>query len=684
MPKAFIPKRRWVWFLAPLCLVANLQAEEAPAPADTVYLMPPIQVQGDPVERFAERSERVLARSVIRPADSPHRLPAARTLLREMPGLELRRYGGLGSYSTASLRGSGGGELAVYLDGVDLRHPLSGSLNLDDLPLAGVERIEVYRGAVPSELGGGSPAGAIHLVSDASRARRFALSAGSYGTSRVAGGASGTGPWGLRARLSGSLLSSRSDFFYLDRQGTQANAEDDTLRTRRNADMRAGDIMLRLDRPSRAGEFSLVYRWLLRDNGLPGTEALPTYHTRSKKRGQDLRLNWRAPLIGHALRMEIGVWGRDGLTEFINPERETGPFLVGDETRDRLRSLGLQMRADLFAPPYHLLLRGEHRSDRFQPDNLNPDKFEDYERSRRGLQWTGELRREGHRLLLVAAYGEERLRDNYFGPPSLPWLPPVPQPEHDTFASFRRAGLRWRALNETRVGLEFFGNLSEGYRAPSLLELFGQDVSVHANPELLPERGRGGDVGLTLRARRGRFKLRGELSLFDRSLRDQILFMRNSQYSVQARNLESSRLRGSELSLAFDWRPWALSLSGTRLDARDTGGHPDYDGKMLPYRTPNRLFARLSRELGPVKLFAEVEERGAVYTDRYNDEERRLPSARFFGAGLRARIAGGWSLSLEGMNLGDTRAEDVLGFPLPGRTWLVTLEWIGSDKGRTS
>ncbi len=683
MPQAFIPTRKWAWLLALLCIATTLYAEEAPVLPDSVYLMAPIEVEGEPVEAFAERSERSLARSVIRPDESPHRLPAARILLRELPGVELRRYGGLGSFSSASIRGSGGPELAVYLDGVDLRHPMSGSLNLDELPLTGVERMEVYRGAVPSELGGGSPAGAIHLVSENSGARRFSLSSGSYGTTRVSAGGAGTGPWGLRAQVSGSVLASRSDFFYLDSQGTQANADDDTLRLRHNADMRAGDLLMRLSRASTVGEFSLVYRWLLRDNGLPGSEALPTYHTRSLKRGQDLRLGWRLPLLGHALRFETTAWGRDGVTEFQNPEQESGPFLVGDETRDRLRSLGLQMRADLFAPPWHVLVRGEHRSDRFQPDNLNPAKFEDYERRRRGLHWTGELRREGHRLLLVAAYGEERLRDNYFGPPSLPWLPPVEKDEHDTFAAFRRAGLRWRLVEDANFGLEFFGNLNEGYRAPSLLELFGQDVSVQANPELVPERGRGGDLGLTLRGNRGDFGARLEISFFQRQMWDQILFMRNSQYSVKAQNLESSMIRGSELSLLFDWQSWTLTLANTGLDARDQSGHPDYDGKSLPYRTPHRFFARLMHEFGRITLFGELEKRDAVYTDRYNDPDRRLAATRFLGAGFSTRVGKNWSLSLEGMNLEDTRAEDVLGFPLPGRTWLLTLEWNGY-RGTTS
>jgi iron complex outermembrane receptor protein len=239
-------------------------------------------------------------------------------------------------------------------------------------------------------------------------------------------------------------------------------------------------------------------------------------------------------------------------------------------------------------------------------------------------------------------------------------------------------------LDDEGLDLEIFGNISEGYRAPNLLELFGQDVSVQANPELLPEYGRGGDLGFLMRMQRRDLSIRTEVSFYDRSMSDQILFTRNSQYSVKARNLEASRITGRELSLLLDWRPWSLNLAETRMDARDVGGHPDYDGKMLPYRTPRRLFARLSWCWSRGSFFAEIENHDAVFTDRYNDPDRMLPAAHFLGAGVRAHISRGWSLSLEGMNLENSRTEDILGFPLPGRSWLITLEWNGTGERGTS
>ena len=50
--------------------------------------------------------------------------------------VNVRRYGGLGSFSTLSIRGSTSEQVQVYLDGVLLNQALGGGVNLGNLPLA--------------------------------------------------------------------------------------------------------------------------------------------------------------------------------------------------------------------------------------------------------------------------------------------------------------------------------------------------------------------------------------------------------------------------------------------------------------------------------------------------------------------------------------------------------------------
>jgi hypothetical protein len=132
---------------------------------------------------------------------------------------------------------------------------------------------------------------------------------------------------------------------------------------------------------------------------------------------------------------------------------------------------------------------------------------------------------------------------------------------------------------------------------------------------------------------------------------------------------------GRELSLALAWRSLRATLADTRLFARDRSGLAAYDGKQLPYRSPQRALARLGWESDRLGLFAEHEWRAATFSDRYNDPDRRLPAATLWAAGANLGLARGLTLSIEGRNLGDARLEDQLGYPLPGRHWLAGLAW---------
>ena len=667
-------------------------APEAWSPIDSIFTLPPVEVSGDRLRRFRREERGALVGDVILPAEHPRRNATVAELMAELPGVELRSLGGMGGFSTASIRGSGQQEVAVFLDGVDLRSPFTGMALLDELPLAGVERLEVYRGGVPGELGGGA-SGAVNVVTGGDDRLRVRAGAGSFGTRWAGLSSGGEGPWGLDWFLAAGTLRTRSDYLYLDRNGTTvSNASDDTLRLRRNADVDARDLLARLRwEPARGrlgGRWELFYRYLRRENGVPGTESLPTESTRSLRSGHDMRLAWESPLLPGFLVLRADAYARDGWTRFLNPDGETGSFLVSDETRDHLVTLGLQGRADFYLPPFHLLLRAERRKDRFLPENLNPLKGKGFERQRSGRRGEVETRLllAGDALLATASYAEEKLTDNFYGPPPLPWLPPVPQPEHVTRAHFRRAGLRLRLLNREQgfvVGeMLLRANVGDSYRPPSLLELFGQDVSVSPNLELRPESGVERDLGLAWRGAAGDLRFEVDLVGFRRDLEDQILFLHNSQYSVRAENLNASRITGHELSLRLAWGRWRLSAAETRLDARDRGGDPNYDGKRLPFRTPRRRFLRMGHGWKGLDLDVELDHRSATHYDRYNDPDHRQPAATLYAAGLSWRLPRltNTRLTVEGRNLGDARVGDRLGYPLPGRHWTLGLEWAGRHR----
>ncbi len=128
-------------------------------------------------------------------------LQGARTLgeiLRESAGVQIRSLGSWGALTQASIRGSTPGQVQVFLDGILLNHGSMGGVDLGDLPLGGLERIEVYRGFVPASLGG-AMGGAIHLVTqEGGRLLRWGVGAtlGSFASAKVqAHYQHGVGPW---------------------------------------------------------------------------------------------------------------------------------------------------------------------------------------------------------------------------------------------------------------------------------------------------------------------------------------------------------------------------------------------------------------------------------------------------------------------------------------------------------
>ncbi len=86
--------------------------------------------------------------------------------LSTVPGVQIIRSGGAGALATVSLRGLPSGQTLVVQDGVVLNNPSSfaNSFNFADLDTAGIERIEVLRGAQSTLYGSDAIGGVINIV----------------------------------------------------------------------------------------------------------------------------------------------------------------------------------------------------------------------------------------------------------------------------------------------------------------------------------------------------------------------------------------------------------------------------------------------------------------------------------------------------------------------------------------
>lgn len=84
-------------------------------------------------------------------------------VLDNISGVKIKELGGVGSETQISLNGFSGKHVKIFMDGV----PMDGSgssMQLNKMPVSIADRIEVYKGVVPVELGADALGGAINII----------------------------------------------------------------------------------------------------------------------------------------------------------------------------------------------------------------------------------------------------------------------------------------------------------------------------------------------------------------------------------------------------------------------------------------------------------------------------------------------------------------------------------------
>lgn len=84
-------------------------------------------------------------------------------ILRGTSGIKVKQDGGYGSRVDFFINGSTGKQLKFFLDGLPLDN-LGETLGINNLPVEQIERIEIYKGVIPVELGADVLGGAINIV----------------------------------------------------------------------------------------------------------------------------------------------------------------------------------------------------------------------------------------------------------------------------------------------------------------------------------------------------------------------------------------------------------------------------------------------------------------------------------------------------------------------------------------
>ncbi len=673
-----------------LCLViGGVRSARAEEP-----LLGTIEVRAAKDSAPTVRDESAFA-TVVPIADQPAEIDTLADVLDETVGVQVRRYGGLGDFATVSIRGSTPGQVGVFFDGVALTRARSETLNLADLPLDQLGRVEVYRGVSPLDLSASALAGAVNLVSRAPDAvPRFSLLAGggSFGTRKVS--TTGSAAQGaLSGLVSATYLGSEGDFEFEDDNGTLQNTNDDHRATRKNNAFDSGEGLakLRYALANGAAVTGLTEVYANRQ-GVPGIGAFQSDDASLRDLRSLSYLRLEEPHLGGS---PVGLSSTGSFVfereRFRDVNGEIGLGNVATDNRTYTGALDNLFTAALgrHALEGRLDLGGEVfvPKDTLAADGSGPDQS----RIRFDLAAGDTVGFFADRLLVQPTVRWEHLHDDFSGTVANTGQATRTTRGGDHDLVSPRLVLRFDATD----GLTLKTNVGRSERAPNFTELFGNTGSILGNPDLKPERGLNADFGfVATRERLGPArKLRLEAVGFVSVVDDLIVLVQNSQRTSIFRNVNRAETVGAEIAAnATLGEHLGFALSYTYEDARDESGIPARDGNVLPGRPRHDLYHRVEYRRDEGRLFYELNFIAENFLDQANFlvvPARAISTigvdadlaalGRRFGSDALARVP--LVATFEVRNFTDNQVEDVAGYPLPGRAFFASVRWAWEGQG---
>jgi outer membrane cobalamin receptor len=564
------------------------------------------------------------------------------------PGVAVNEYGGLGHFTTVSIRGSTADGVKVLLDGLPLNTAAGGGVDLSSIPSQWIDRIEVVRGAEGAYYGSGALGGVVNVITRPAAAGAWSASAtfGSFLTgSASADAAVGGDRWAMLAAAAVEGSGGRFPYLFHETPTFPASAQE---QMRENDGSLLGGGLLKAWSRAGDGRVDLLAQISGGRRELPGLpHAIPTGGS------HDWQQEARAAMLArHAAPLASGL-------------------TLSAEAQGRYDRLDLTM-ASLHGAVRQRDLQGGARAE---------------------VTW-----RHGPGTLTAgASAGAERLEADGIGDPRS-------RPEVAAWASEELAVLAGRlriapAARVDRVGpyggvsgklgstLRLWGPLSarasagRSFRVPSFAELYLEQGLIEPNPSLQPEGAWSADAALVADGAPGFASAGAFATLY----RDLIVYEPGSFQRLKPFNEGKALIRGLELEVASAPLRSLLGLTAgvayTFLATETLRGAEAELGMDLPHRPRHRLYARLAIGDAPAGAHVEAHYIGRQFQDTRNRQP--IPAALSFNAGGFVRLASrpDVRLALEVKNVLDDRSLlDGFGNPLPGRMVLVTLR-AGPEPG---
>jgi outer membrane cobalamin receptor len=615
------------------------------------------------------------ALSIIRPEEYPHAFSVI-DLLEGQSGVQVEKSGGYGSFSTASIRGQKGQQVRVYIDNVPLNSANGTIVDLGKTPLHNVQYIEIFKGNVPARFGGSGSGGVIHIVTRKQGKQgsiRGSHKIASYTTQNHSLAVSGTVPkmsWNVSAGYDGA----KNNFKYLDRNGTPYNPDDDVVRERSNDAYKNISLQGRVN-TGWNNAFFMDADFQRSKKGIPGRENEVTFTAGNAKpvsitlntgfqnlylhRLPQLQLSVLLPL---KYQVENVYYPRAELSHSTNDtvnqdftSRAADPSLELSWSPVPEARIGLHTRAS-----YEII----DNEDRTQ--NGNPLYFKN---SRKAVISSLEAHLGlGKVLNFYMQSGLEWDHDFYYGGTDEHATRREPFNRTEYYPAHRLGG-----TVSVSKSVNLYANAGRYYRAPTLIELFGDRGHTLGNDTLKAEYSYQGDFGLRFMTQANENFPAWYFDIgpfFTRSY-NTIVFVRSVSQS-KPQNIDGAFITGLESNHYFPITGFlhlenhsTFQFTGNRSELYGTD---NYYGKELP-NEPKWDITQSCIVLPVTDLRLEYTFRfqDENFVDLYNTPARKLGRRFLHSVRMKWQVFKSLECSLFFENISDQIYWDPMGYPQPGR-----------------
>lgn len=569
-------------------------------------------------------------------------------ILKTVPGVSISSNGGHGTTSGIFMRGASSKQTLVIIDGVRMNSVGGSGFNFGTLPLDNIDSIEILRGEQSALWGSDAMGGVIKITTkngknaDKPLTASFNLGGGSNTTLDFDGSLSGR-QGGLYYALNVSRntthsISARSEntFTYQAQDGstiqTGGAVEDDHFQRKSISATLGYDFdNAGVEVFAKHNSYTIHYD--------PSSLALESTTDPFTQRRENI-----VKLSGHLGSLDSLIRQSAYVSNTTGNSKTTSQY--PSENDDKRLTAGYQLDFNFDrdgATTQALTALLDYRKDRLKTSNYN--NYKDIKQTGVALEYR--LFNEADHALSV---GVRHNSNSEFA--------------NDT--TYRLSG-GYRLSDNFRL----HASLGTGVRNPSMYDYYGYYGNYTPNPDLKPEKSRGGEIGMLIESSDGRHSL--DATYFDRHTDD--LIDTNSSYT-QSINLDgTSKARGLELSYRGELSD-ALSLYAnyTYTKTEDSSGTP------LRRRPKSQASAGVKYQFND-KLSADanvlyVGERLDNYYDSatYQSKPVDMPDYTVVNLGADYKVSKNLHAYLSIDNVFDKEYENIIGYGQPTRTFYIGIK----------